>query len=317
MRRIISILLCVILCGCLVLSAAGCGKKEAQEGLPAGAAVSEPGMRKTVLYYQDDYGMLVPVMKSIPWEEGIGKAALNNLTNTSDNAASAGALGLKAVLPEDVEIALRIKNGEAQVNLKNLKKFDTAIEEYNAVCAIVNTMMEFSAVETVLVSVNGKSAKLPHGTDISRAFARIDLNAEAMSTEGEEQLYNKLVLYFPNYEGSLNIPVTRYLPEEPTMETAISELIKGPSEGSSLRNCFPDGTQLRSLVYKDGVVTIDLTKEFENVIESIGLEQKAMETLYLTCSAFGEVKEIKIKVEGKKFKSEADASAPAFANILQ
>lgn len=38
--------------------------------------VEDEGMRKTVFYFKDKDGYLVPVMKRIPWEEGIAKPPL-------------------------------------------------------------------------------------------------------------------------------------------------------------------------------------------------------------------------------------------------
>ena len=37
------------------------------------------GFRNTIMYYLSDEGFIVPVMRKIPWEEGIGKATLGYL----------------------------------------------------------------------------------------------------------------------------------------------------------------------------------------------------------------------------------------------
>ena len=42
-------------------------------------ADTDNGYRRTTLYYATEDGFIVPVMKSIPWEEGIGRAALSYL----------------------------------------------------------------------------------------------------------------------------------------------------------------------------------------------------------------------------------------------
>ena len=47
-------------------------------------ADTDSGYRRTTLYYATEDGFIVPVMKSIPWEEGIGRAALSYLDGLED-----------------------------------------------------------------------------------------------------------------------------------------------------------------------------------------------------------------------------------------
>ena len=51
-------------------------------------ADTDSGYRRTTLYYATEDGFIVPVMKSIPWEEGIGRAALSYLVSGIDNDLS-------------------------------------------------------------------------------------------------------------------------------------------------------------------------------------------------------------------------------------
>lgn len=58
----------------------------------------------------------------IPWEEGIGKAALGYLMDTDANRASAALMGLKTVIPEGTELSLRIDSeGEATLDFPALR----------------------------------------------------------------------------------------------------------------------------------------------------------------------------------------------------
>src|SRR5690554_462875 len=52
--------------------------------------VEDDGMRKTVLYFQDENGYIVPVMRRIPWEEGIAKVTIRNMIDTSELRESLG-----------------------------------------------------------------------------------------------------------------------------------------------------------------------------------------------------------------------------------
>lgn len=301
------LIICVV---SLSLILFGCKKEEAPVGEPVSV---ESGLRKTVLYFQDENSMLVPVMKRIPWESGIGKAALSYLVNTPENEQSAQSLGLKNVLPAETEISLRIEDGLANVNLVNVDKFENQQQEQNAISAIVNTLTEFPAVERVKIKINGKDGqKLEHGTDLATVFSSQDINIEA-SANTTQLLDNKVILYFASANSELNVPITRYLFDVPTLESTILELIKGPNDLKSLKNCFPEGTEILDVQIKDDIATINLSKEFERLREHPELEQRAIETLNLTCRNFG-INTVNIKVEGKEYKTDANTMAPAFAN---
>ena len=79
---------------------------------------SDSEFRETLLYYQDDNGYLVPVVRKIPWEEGIAKAALNKMMDTSEQQMDFMAMGLRPVLPASTKIiGLSIKDGLAKLDL--------------------------------------------------------------------------------------------------------------------------------------------------------------------------------------------------------
>lgn len=139
---------------------------------------SEAGFRRTVLYYTAEDGFVVPVMKRIPWEEGIGKAALGYLVDTEANRAAAEQMGLEAPVPEGASFTLRIGDeGNAVVDISGLQELPDAAAEQAMVTGIVNTLTEFDSIHTVQVTLDGaKVAALPHGTDISEAFSTLPLN---------------------------------------------------------------------------------------------------------------------------------------------
>ena len=59
------------------------------------AILEETSKVSTIVYYQDNYGYLVPVMCSVPMEDGIAKATLNLMVQSSANDLAAARLGLK------------------------------------------------------------------------------------------------------------------------------------------------------------------------------------------------------------------------------
>ena len=62
----------------------------------------------TVVYYQDNSGYLVPVMRSIPETDGIAKATLSLMVQSPYNDMEAARLGLRTVLPENVSMDLDV-----------------------------------------------------------------------------------------------------------------------------------------------------------------------------------------------------------------
>ena len=61
--------------------------------------VEEEGMRKTVLYFKNAEGYLVPVMKKIPWEEGIAKTTLKNMIDSTELRDALTGTGLQTLIP--------------------------------------------------------------------------------------------------------------------------------------------------------------------------------------------------------------------------
>ncbi|MGN1250362.1 MAG: GerMN domain-containing protein, partial [Candidatus Spyradocola sp.] len=59
----------------------------------------------------------------------------------------------------------------------------------------------------------------------------------------------------------------------------------------------------------DGVVTINMSKEFQKVMEQADGGAAAVKALVLTCSQFEGVKEVKLQVEGKDFQLDSETMA--------
>lgn len=306
---IICALMCVTLCRCRADENQGkLTNTDAAEYLePSGV-----GLRKTVLYYQDANGYILPIMKQIPWEEGIGKAALNYLKANDANNESAAIMGLTAAVPADVEFGLRINDDMcAIVNINNAPEFEDPAAERAMVTAIVNTLVEFPTIQTVKIIVNGKETdKLPAGMRVDGTFECMKMNVEngELATSGSAHC---MQLYFSNVSGSLNIPVTRYLDGMPTYHQAVEALIEGP-QMDNLICCFPDGTKVLSAYIEDEVAVVDLSAAFTAVEYTEGLLQTACETLYLTAQEFADVGGLKLLVEGVQYNITADL--PLFAN---
>lgn len=302
---------------CLVALAvlAGCAKDKNEAEDAVFEEDPEAGYRRTVLYYASEDGYIVPVMKRIPWEEGIGRAALGYLVDDASNRAAAERMGLRAVVPEGTGFTLRIgEEGAAVVNITGLTKLADAQAEKDMVTGIVNTLTEFDSIETVRITLDGaKAAALPHGTDISGAFSTLPLNAEDGEVAVSGNSAHAMTLYFPNASASLNVPVTRYGEAQPSLSSVMQALVDGPKDAGLAG--FPADTELLSAYIADGVVCVDLSAQFKAVEETEGLCEALQTAIALTANELESVYGADIYVEGKEYAlHSSEASVSAYVN---
>ncbi len=286
------------------------------EASPEPSAVSTVS---TIVYYQDNSGYLVPVMKQIENQQGIARATLSLMVSSPRNDMEAARLGLRTVLPEGTDIDLDISGGVARVDLSGtVSSLPDAEAENNMVNAIVQTLTEFDTVRTVRFLIDGKQVEsLAHGTSVSGDFTRGMLNLESASASLDPEDAKTVMLYFPGETGSLIVPVTRMVYGEADVNTAVLELAKGPSAASPLESTLPSGCGLIDVKTDEtGRVTINFTKEFISIAEQDDGGRQAMKALLLTCSQFPGVTNVEILVEGEPYDTGVSTSAiPTTVNI--
>lgn len=273
----------------------------------------------TIVYYQDNSGYLVPVMKQIENQQGIAKATLSLMVSSPRNDMEAARLGLRTVLPEGTDIDLDISGGVARVDLSDtVTSLPDAEAESNMVSAIVQTLTEFDTVRTVRFLIDGQQVdSLAHGTSVSGDFTRGMLNLESASASLDPEQARTVMLYFPGETGSLIVPVTRMVYGEPDVNTAVLELAKGPTASSPLESALPSGCGLIDVsTDESGKVTINFTREFISIAEQDDGGRQAVKALMLTCSQFPGVTSVEILVEGEPYDTGVSTSAiPTTVNI--
>ena len=271
----------------------------------------------TVVYYQDNSGYLVPVMRSIPETDGIAKATLSLMVQSPYNDMEAARLGLRTVLPENVSMDLDVmSDGVARIDLsQEVLNLPDAAAESVMVNAVVQTLTEFPTIETVRFLVGGQEIEtLTHGTSVSGDFHRSALNLESSSIPVEDA--QMVTLYFPGDTGSLIVPVTRMVAGNADVDTAVLELLKGPSATSPLDNALPTGCGLIGVTVEDGVATVNFTEEFIRLAEESDGGRMALRALVLTCTQFDGIEEVRVAVDGEPYDPGADTLAvPTFVNV--
>lgn len=268
----------------------------------------------TVVYYQDGDNYLVPVTRQIPKTDGIAKAALNLMVKSPENDLQAARLGLRTVVPEGTSFEIDIRDGRANVNMsKEALTCASAADEAAMVDAVTNTMMCFSTVDEVTLEFDGqKRSKLTFGTDVSGVFSGGNLNLETTAAFSEDS--NLVSLYFPSQTGRLLVPVTRTVFSDADPTTAMVELAKGPAADSGLERALPEKCGIRNVTLKNGVVSVDLTKEFATAMESSDGGRQAIRAILFTCSQFPGVEKVEVLIEGQKPELQPDTEATFINN---
>ncbi len=262
----------------------------------------------TVVYYQDGEGYLVPVTRQVDKTDGIAKATLSLMVQSSVNDLAAARLGLKTTLPEGTAFDLDISGGKARVDLsKEALNCASAEQEALMVQSVVQTLCEFDTVDEVTFLIDGqKRSKLTWGTDVSGVFTGDTVNLESVETMAGAGA-STVQLYFPSDSGRMLVPVTRTVYSDPDVTTAMVELVKGPRADSGLNAPLPKDCGLLGVEMKNGVVTVNFSQEFMDAMQGDARVQSIRAILF-TAAQFPGVKQVKIAVEGKEYQPPEEAT---------
>jgi len=264
--------------------------------------VSEEGGQtvSTVVYYQDGSGYLVPVMREIPYTEGIAKAALMKLVESEEDQQALAARGVRAPIPEGSSVDLDIQEGTATVDVQLSCQLDSGQDEGCVLGAVVNTLMEFDTVDQVQVMINGqKIKKMPRGTEIEEVYRKPLENMDPMGMPSSSNAQTQL--YFTNTTGAFLVPVKRVTTGEITALTAAQAMID-PGPTGELVSLLPPNCRILDVnVDQSGTATVDFSEEFLALSALPASEQLALRGLNLTLSAIDGVKKVAITVEGEPY----------------
>lgn len=336
-NKIISIVLIL----CIVVSLAGCKgpismvKSLFEDEEQATSSIIESDeeeqqdeeLRNTVLYYKDDKGFLIPVMRKIPWTEGrgIAKAALKAMVDTPANREDIKGIGLLPVLPPNTEIlGMSIKEGLCKVDFTaDVLNYFSKEEEEALIKAVVYTLTEFPTIDRVQLMIDGKIPEsLSFGTKTAEAITRDNINYVSTTPSN-----NKVVVYFEGTANGLEsyfVPVTKAVEKEDATPVnildALDALVEGPPEGLGLFSEIPEGTQVMGVDVNNGIACINLTEEILEIKDNHQVVDSVAKSFGLTIrEQYPDVAGVKLMVNGKELKvgemeKEEPVAVPTFAN---
>lgn len=118
----------------------------------------------------------------------------------------------------------------------------------------------------------------------------------ATSNLGDGKAVN---LYFPDSTGKFLVKEERTLPKTLSLaRETINQWIKGPSGKGNAQAAVASSTTLLDISVKDGVATVDLSKEFIQPVSKVS-QEVSIYGLVNTLTQFPTVHEVKLRIEGK------------------
>ena len=303
---------------------AACSKKDEEgvnpEDAPPITDETDELVRETIVYYEDDAGYLVPVMRKIPWVEGIAKYTLGIMMDTPEQKEDLLMMGLRPLLPADTEIlGMSIKDGVAKLDLNEaVLNCEDAAEESNMIQGIVLTLTDFSTIDKVQFMFNGEILdEMPHGTVVKDPIGPTDVNLEM--AEDTTSHGASVKVFFQSTSSTLYdylIPVTRVTSSDnASLETTMNELLKGPMDTDNMTIDIPPDTKLLGIQMNDGVTYINFSKEFKDIANLEDSEEMVLKAIKLSAMQHPEVEEVEILVEGKPYSGTTNIDdIPVFAN---
>lgn len=277
--------------------------------------VEEDGMRKTVLYFQDEDGYLVPVMRRIPWEEGIARLTLSNMIDTAELREALDTTGLLPLIPSGTEIkgmAIDPVTGLCKVDFTaEIQNKETKKDEENLIKGVVYTLTEFPAVKEVQILVEGNEVDaLKHGTKIHGTLSRENINLLGKLEDGRS---NVVVYYKGSNESDFEyfVPVTiPTLAPVSNVYTALDILFEGPPANSELSSDIPKDVNFQGVEIKEGIAYVDINLGAESLLTKETTIDNIIKNIGLTLSEFDDINSVEVLVDGEIINS----TIPVFAN---
>ena len=257
------------------------------------------------VYYQDVDGYIVPVTRSVPKQEGVAKAAVNGLIDSTISREELEYYGLYPMLPQGTEIlGINIKEGIATVDLSTkVLNYQREIDERNIVASVVYTLTEFSTVDGVRIWINGYAdEELKFGTSLKGILNRQNVLINAKKVNAGEGVQKTDIYLFKaaNEKYYYLIPVSMQTSglDEDELPTAIIEMLKG-IHGEKLQSEIPPETQLRGSRVDETLLTLNFDDGITNYGGGTAREDGIIKQILFSMKQIKGIKRVKILINGE------------------
>ncbi len=207
---------------------------------------------------------------------------------------------LRNPIPDDTVIrGISIKDKVAVVDFSKEFQHTSGLEEITTRLSVVNTLTGIEGVDKVRFRIEGEDMIGPSGMPLGDVEP-VQLDAEGFPVSGETRT---VTLYFSGPEALYLAGEKRdiSMDEGTSLEkAALTELIAGPvSDG--LWGTIPKGTKLLDVSTKNGVCTINFSKEYvENSPGGTSSESMAIYSVVNTLTGLEGIEKVQFLIEGEK-----------------
>lgn len=293
-------------------------QKEAPESVTPAEEETEPfdeGLEKLegVLYLQVYYleergGRLLPFTVTLPWTEGVGRAALEKLI-AGPAPAQEMRYGISSPLPPTTEIlGLTIRDGLAKLDLGGVFLNYDPGEEEKVLNSIIFTLLQFPAIKEVQLLVEGVAPEsFPGGTPGKYNFSReqrINPETNAEQGNGISGKTQAVTLYYCTLMGDdqiFYVPVSRMARgDADIVKVTVEELLKGPHPNGYLFSELPAGTELLGFTLVENTLAVNFSREILNYKGALSGEKNIYAQIVLTLTEISGVEKVQLLVEGEK-----------------
>ena len=277
----------------------------------SGQQVANPELRDTILYYKDENGLLIPVMRKIPWTEGrgIAKETLKAMIDTQTNREDMIKVGLYPVIPSNTQIlGMTIRDGLCKVDLsKGFLDIKDKKEEEVILQSVVYTLTEFPTVDKVQIYIEGDViSSLPYGT-----FAGDILKRENINYLGQKPAPDTVLVFYENTDlmNPMFVPVTKPIEiiddvsNKNILDILDSLMVEPPSE-SGLQSRIPANTKVIGVEIADSIAEVYLSEEILLLSVDESIFERAVQCIALTMKEhYKNLKGVRIFVNGESLKT--------------
>jgi germination protein M len=257
------------------------------------------------LYYQDSDGFLVPVTRRVPAQEGIARAAVSGLIDSSVNREQLGYYGLFPVLPQGTEIlGLNIKEGKAVIDFsEELLNYDVESHEKSIVASVVYTLTEFATVDEVEIWIGGFAGRtLKFGTSLAEVWSRDNtmINSGRLLTGSGEKKADVYLFKNANDRYSYILPVSAEIgaADGDELPFRIVELMTREQK-AGLYSQIPVETVLIGSRIENGSLILDFNEGLRSYGGGTAREQGIVEQILYSMKQIRGAERVRILINGE------------------